>query len=189
MSVSLRSGRCRKATSISFHPGSTRRRVIHNRHGVANTTPSEATEGKPLIHIPHANVFRFGEAHRAILRDVRWTVRDGDAWAVIGSGDLEGKSALLDVSALHTSHSTCGRPARIQVIFALHAKEYGRRCSAIHVSLRRRRRQMVSSPHLSYRAPLTNKSHTLPFHTVLAPLVEHSTTTPRDMALCGTRIS
>ncbi|KAI0034887.1 P-loop containing nucleoside triphosphate hydrolase protein, partial [Vararia minispora EC-137] len=56
----------------------------------------------PLVSIPRADVFRFGEARRAVLRDVRWTVRDGEAWAVVGSGDLEGKAALLDTLLGHT---------------------------------------------------------------------------------------
>ncbi|KAI0264234.1 P-loop containing nucleoside triphosphate hydrolase protein [Gloeopeniophorella convolvens] len=50
-----------------------------------------------VIQIPKANIYRFGDPNGAqpVLRDVDWTVREGESWAVIGSGAGE-KTALLE---------------------------------------------------------------------------------------------
>ena len=52
-----------------------------------------------VVRIPNANVYRFGdpESARPVLRAVDWTVREGESWAVVGSGAGE-KTALLEVS-------------------------------------------------------------------------------------------
>ena len=52
-----------------------------------------------VVRIPNANVYRFGDPNgaRPILRAVDWTVREGESWAVVGSGAGE-KTALLEVS-------------------------------------------------------------------------------------------
>jgi len=50
-----------------------------------------------VVHIPQANVFRFGDSNRAspVFKNVEWTVNEGESWAVIGSGGK--KTALLQV--------------------------------------------------------------------------------------------
>jgi ABC-type molybdenum transport system ATPase subunit/photorepair protein PhrA len=52
-----------------------------------------------IVRIPNANVHRFGDPDgaRPVLRAVDWTVREGESWAVVGSGAGE-KTALLEVS-------------------------------------------------------------------------------------------
>jgi hypothetical protein len=52
-----------------------------------------------VVRIPNANVYRFGDPNgaRPVLRAVDWTVREGESWAVVGSGAGE-KTALLEVS-------------------------------------------------------------------------------------------
>lgn len=52
-----------------------------------------------VIRIHNANVYRFGDpdSARPILQAVDWTVREGESWAVVGSGADE-KTALLEVS-------------------------------------------------------------------------------------------
>ena len=51
------------------------------------------------MRIPNANIYRFGDPNgaRPVLRAVDWTVREGESWAVVGSGAGE-KTALLEVS-------------------------------------------------------------------------------------------
>jgi hypothetical protein len=54
----------------------------------------------PVISIPGADVYPLGRAARAdaLFRDLRWAVRDGEAWAIVGgAGDGAGKTVLLDV--------------------------------------------------------------------------------------------
>ena len=62
-----------------------------------------------VIHIPKADVFRFGDtrASDAIFKDLEWTVKDGESWAVIGATPSS-KSELFQVSrpAL-PQHSSC----------------------------------------------------------------------------------
>jgi ABC-type molybdenum transport system ATPase subunit/photorepair protein PhrA len=52
-----------------------------------------------VLHIPTANVYRFGDPNNArpVFSDLQWTVKDGESWAVVGSGSGE-KSALFQVS-------------------------------------------------------------------------------------------
>ena len=49
---------------------------------------TDASKDATLIHIPKANVYRFGDGNHAppALRDLEWTVKPGENWAVIGSG-------------------------------------------------------------------------------------------------------
>ncbi|KAI9507744.1 P-loop containing nucleoside triphosphate hydrolase protein [Russula earlei] len=50
-----------------------------------------------VVRIPNANVYRFGDPDgaRPVLTAVDWTVREGESWAVVGSGVGE-KTALLE---------------------------------------------------------------------------------------------
>jgi len=58
-------------------------------------------EASCVVRIPNANVYRFGDPDgaRPVLRAVDWTVREGESWAVVGSGAGE-KTTLLEVSLL-----------------------------------------------------------------------------------------
>ncbi|KAI0044852.1 P-loop containing nucleoside triphosphate hydrolase protein [Auriscalpium vulgare] len=58
---------------------------------------SSAAAASPIVHIPKANIYRFGDPNGAhpVLRDVEWTVHEGQSWAVVGSGAGE-KTALLE---------------------------------------------------------------------------------------------
>ncbi|KAH0829066.1 P-loop containing nucleoside triphosphate hydrolase protein [Lanmaoa asiatica] len=49
-----------------------------------------------LVHIPKSNVYRFGDSNIAapVFRDLDWTVKEGQNWAVIGRGSNQ-KTALL----------------------------------------------------------------------------------------------
>ncbi|KAI0061896.1 P-loop containing nucleoside triphosphate hydrolase protein [Artomyces pyxidatus] len=62
------------------------RRRVHS----ASTLPD-------VVHISKANIYRFGDpdGSRAVLRDVNWTMREGENWAVVGSGAGE-KTVLLE---------------------------------------------------------------------------------------------
>ncbi|KAI0253684.1 P-loop containing nucleoside triphosphate hydrolase protein [Lactifluus subvellereus] len=55
------------------------------------------TQPSHVVRIPTANVYRFGDPDNArpVLRALDWTVRDGESWAVVGSGTGE-KTALLE---------------------------------------------------------------------------------------------
>ncbi|KAH9174354.1 P-loop containing nucleoside triphosphate hydrolase protein [Lactarius sanguifluus] len=50
-----------------------------------------------VVRIPKANIYHFGDSDsaRPVLTDVDWTVREGESWAVVGSGAGE-KTALLE---------------------------------------------------------------------------------------------
>ncbi|KAF8262681.1 P-loop containing nucleoside triphosphate hydrolase protein [Lactarius quietus] len=50
-----------------------------------------------VVRIPKANIYRFGDSDRTrpVLTGVDWTVREGESWAVVGSGAGE-KTALLE---------------------------------------------------------------------------------------------
>ena len=84
----------------------TGRRTTHN-----HASPQSA---EPLVRIPRANVYRFGEARKPVLRDLDLTVHEGESWAVVGAGSsVDGKNALLDVrtayhrATAHTIILTC----------------------------------------------------------------------------------
>ena len=52
----------------------------------------------PIVHVPKANVYRFGDSNNArpVFTDIEWTIHNDEAWAVIGSGSGE-KAALFQV--------------------------------------------------------------------------------------------
>ncbi|KAG5634398.1 hypothetical protein H0H81_002116, partial [Sphagnurus paluster] len=69
--------------------------VVHIRLRYHSTNASPGPP-PPLIHIPQANVFRFGDPNTAapVLRDLAWTAHDPQAWAIVGAGSAE-KTALF----------------------------------------------------------------------------------------------
>lgn len=66
-----------------------------------------------VIHIPKADVFRFGDtkASDAIFKDLKWTVKDGESWAVIGATPSS-KSELFQVG-----HPTSPNTRRVLTLF------------------------------------------------------------------------
>ncbi|EJD08187.1 P-loop containing nucleoside triphosphate hydrolase protein [Fomitiporia mediterranea MF3/22] len=51
-----------------------------------------------VVHIPRADVYRFGDGNKAdpVFKELEWTVKDGENWAIVGPAGSE-KSALLDM--------------------------------------------------------------------------------------------
>ncbi|KAF5354357.1 hypothetical protein D9758_010757 [Tetrapyrgos nigripes] len=64
-----------------------------------------------LINIPKANVYRFGDVGSSspVFRDLEWVVREGESWAIVGSGSGE-KSALFRMLLGHLRISPHPRP-------------------------------------------------------------------------------
>jgi hypothetical protein len=52
----------------------------------------------PLVSIPKADIFKFGDAPPSppLFAGLDWTIRDGEAWAVVGHGSAR-KTQLLEV--------------------------------------------------------------------------------------------
>ncbi|EPQ55255.1 P-loop containing nucleoside triphosphate hydrolase protein, partial [Gloeophyllum trabeum ATCC 11539] len=76
-------------------------RISTFRYQTCKTSPRRALHtptSQPLIHIPKSNVYRFDDTKGTspLFRDLQWTVRDGESWAVVGAGSGE-KTALLEV--------------------------------------------------------------------------------------------
>ena len=79
-------------------------RSIANRREVclllrAYTTRGSSQNINTVLHVPKANVYRFGDSNnsRPVFCDLQWTVKDGESWAVVGSGSGQ-KTALFQVS-------------------------------------------------------------------------------------------
>lgn len=76
---------------------------IYGARGLRSTlllrayTTRAATQNA-ILHIPKANVYRFGDPNNArpVFQDLQWTINDGESWAVVGSGSGE-KIALFQV--------------------------------------------------------------------------------------------
>jgi ABC-type protease/lipase transport system fused ATPase/permease subunit len=76
--------------------------MLRLRHGFKITpTLVRYVSTKPIICIPKSSIHPFGDPsnQRPILRNVDWTINEGEAWAVMSasSGD-SGKSAIFQVS-------------------------------------------------------------------------------------------
>lgn len=54
-----------------------------------------------IIRIPKADVYRFGDTNKQspVFKDLDWTVKDGENWAVTGPAGI-GKSDILEVRML-----------------------------------------------------------------------------------------
>jgi ABC-type molybdenum transport system ATPase subunit/photorepair protein PhrA len=50
-----------------------------------------------VLHLPRVNVYKFGDgdAARPVFKDFKWTIRDGENWAVVGASS---KSSMIQVS-------------------------------------------------------------------------------------------
>ena len=84
--------------------------LLNRRWGIKQTRSLQ--DGR-VIHIPRADVFRFGDtkASDAIFKDLEWTVKDGESWAVIGATPSS-KSELFQVS-----HPTSPNVCRVPTLF------------------------------------------------------------------------
>lgn len=60
-----------------------------------STLPNSQSD---VLRIQKSNVYRFGDANRAtpVFRDLEWTIKINESWAVLSSGSGE-KSSLFDV--------------------------------------------------------------------------------------------
>jgi ABC-type molybdenum transport system ATPase subunit/photorepair protein PhrA len=81
----------RRSYGVADRP---RYRLLRAFHGHGQRESSDI-----VLHIPRANVFRFGDSNKAspVFKDLEWTVKEGENWAVIGSGWGGNKTALLQV--------------------------------------------------------------------------------------------
>ena len=68
------------------------------------TITTQAEGQRPIIHIPTGSyIYAFGApSHTSspLLRDLGWTVNDGEAWAIISGGGGRGKKIIFNVSLL-----------------------------------------------------------------------------------------
>lgn len=68
------------------------------------TTRRYTTTTRPIVHIPAGScIYAFGapsHTRTPLLRDVDWTVNDGEAWAIISSGGGgRGKHIIFNVKS------------------------------------------------------------------------------------------
>ncbi|KAE9386512.1 P-loop containing nucleoside triphosphate hydrolase protein [Gymnopus androsaceus JB14] len=64
---------------------------------------TNASSSELVVNIPKADVYRFGDGKHAqpLFRDLNWTVKEGESWAVIGSGGGGEKTALFNTLLGH----------------------------------------------------------------------------------------
>lgn len=132
-----------------------------------------------VVRIPKANIYRFGDSDRTrpVLSGVDWTVREGESWAVVGSGAGE-KTALLEVKR-DIYHSSLNDPC-LRAIYRpyLETRAYPRLLLAD-----------PCQPSRSSRVPLMRPYTLFHSHIGHVVLVVLSTTTPLGMVLCAMRIA
>ena len=92
-------------------------RMVARLSRLQHTTASHSCY---VVRIPNANIHRFGDPDgaRPVLRAVDWTVREGESWAVVGSGAGE-KTALLEVSLERVYDSIYSPPSLLDPFNAL----------------------------------------------------------------------
>ena len=57
-------------------------------------TTTQVQDQRPIVHIPTAP----SHTRSPLLRDLGWTVNDGEAWAIISDGGGRGKKTIFNVS-------------------------------------------------------------------------------------------
>ncbi len=64
---------------------------------------STSESAQTILTIPKADVYQFGDANKAspVFKDLEWTIRDGESWAIVGPAGNE-KTQLLEVREVHT---------------------------------------------------------------------------------------
>jgi molybdate transport system ATP-binding protein len=130
--------------------------------------PVERTAGEPIVELTNVNVTHGG---KPILRDVTWTVRAGERWAVLGPNG-SGKTTLLSL--------ICGDHPQA---YANEVRVFGRRRGGGESIWDVKRRIGLVSPevHLYFTEPLTaDRAAATGFFDVLVP---RSTTPAQDAAV------
>ena len=65
-------------------------------------TTTQVQDQRPIVHIPTGSeIYAFGapsHTRSPLLRDLGWTVNDGEAWAIISDGGGRGKKTIFNVS-------------------------------------------------------------------------------------------
>ncbi|KAG6331621.1 hypothetical protein ID866_7466 [Astraeus odoratus] len=91
----LRNGRSRPSITSNWL-----RTLLQASRGTHSDSGNDAAA--IVVQISGSNIHRFGDSNIAapVFQDVRWTVRDGESWAVIGSGSSQ-KTALLQTLRGH----------------------------------------------------------------------------------------
>ncbi|KAJ7881296.1 P-loop containing nucleoside triphosphate hydrolase protein [Mycena olivaceomarginata] len=69
---------------------------------VSSRSINLASTSATVLNIPRADVYRFGDANRAtpVFRDLQWSIKSNESWAVVGSGSGE-KSSVFDMLMGH----------------------------------------------------------------------------------------
>ena len=77
-------------------------RIALSRTRTYATDSTHAESQRPIIHIPTgSSIYAFGapsHTRSPLLRDLGWTVKDGEAWAIISGGGGRGKKVIFNVS-------------------------------------------------------------------------------------------
>jgi molybdate transport system ATP-binding protein len=136
--------------------------------GVGPGPPVERTGGEPIVELTSVNVTHGG---KPILRDVTWTVRAGERWAVLGPNG-SGKTTLLSL--------ICGDHPQA---YANEVRVFGRQRGGGESIWDVKRRIGLVSPevHLYFTEPLTaDRAAATGFFDVLVP---RSTTPDQDAAV------
>jgi hypothetical protein len=57
------------------------------RPRTSSCSPSRRWFSHPVVNVSKSNVYRFGDGQRATpaLRDVQWTVNEGESWVITGA--------------------------------------------------------------------------------------------------------
>jgi molybdate transport system ATP-binding protein len=104
----------------------------------ARSTPAGRFGGKPLVEFCHVTVVA---ARKSILRDVTWTLREGDCWALSGPNGA-GKTTLLNL--IQGDHPQA---------YAQNIRLFGRRTDSTRTLWQMRQRLGWMSPELHQHYP------------------------------------
>ena len=68
---------------------------------ISRTYTTKGQHGHPIVHIPTGSyIYAFGAPSHTgspLLRDLGWTMNDGEAWAIISGGGGRGKNIIFNV--------------------------------------------------------------------------------------------
>ncbi|KAI5122342.1 hypothetical protein M0805_002509 [Coniferiporia weirii] len=72
--------------------------VSRPAHSRLTRSLSSKPNDDTIINIPRADVYRFGDGNRAapVFKDLEWTVKEGESWAIVGPAGSE-KTHLLEM--------------------------------------------------------------------------------------------
>lgn len=98
---------CRQMTTIYASSCLKSSRIKYDLHrrlrqwtldGPLKFSHRQLNTSSPIIHIPKSNIYRFGDSNKSspVFKDLEWTVRDGENWAIVGPAG-SGKSMVLEV--------------------------------------------------------------------------------------------